>query len=47
VNDFAMGVPIILGENGVEKIIELFISDENKQNFKESYDYSVKLDSES
>jgi hypothetical protein len=31
----------------LKKIIDLVISDEDKQNFKESYDYSVKFDSES
>ena len=32
--DIYAGVPVIIGKNGVEKIIELHLSDEEKNNFK-------------
>ena len=35
-NDVAVGVPIVLGANGVEKIIELELDDETKEKFKVS-----------
>jgi malate dehydrogenase len=47
VENFAMGVPVILGKNGVEKILEFNISDEDKIKYKESYDFSVELDKKS
>ena len=46
------GVPVILGEKGIEKIIELDLSQEEKNNFKKSVDSvndlfeaAVKIDS--
>ena len=45
------GVPVIIGKNGVEKIVELDLSDEDKNNFtksvkdvKELYDAAKKID---
>jgi malate dehydrogenase len=35
-NDIAIGVPVVLGENGVEKIIELNFTDEEQQAFDTS-----------
>ena len=37
-NDVAVGVPIVLGANGVEKIIELELDDETKRKFTVSVD---------
>ena len=34
--DLYAGVPVIIGSNGVEKIIELKLSDQEKQNFDKS-----------
>ena len=34
--DIYAGVPVILGKSGVEKIIELNLSDEEKSNFNKS-----------
>ena len=46
------GVPVIIGENGVEKIIELDLNSEEKNNFnksvqtvKELFDAAKKIDS--
>ena len=39
--DIYAGVPVIIGSNGVEKIIELKLSDEEKKNFEKSIE-SVK-----
>ena len=36
VSDIYAGVPVIIGSKGVEKIIELKLSDEEKRNFEES-----------
>ena len=45
------GVPVIIGEKGVEKIVELELSDEEKKNFKNSieavkelFEAAVKID---
>ena len=45
------GVPVIIGKNGVEKIVELDLSDEEKENFiksindvKELYNAAKKID---
>ena len=38
VKDIYAGVPVIIGSNGVEKIIELNLSSEEKNNFKKSID---------
>ena len=35
-NDIAIGVPVVLGENGVEKVIELNFTDEEQQAFDTS-----------
>jgi len=35
-SDVAVGVPIVLGANGVEKIIELDLDDKTKEKFKVS-----------
>ena len=35
-NDIYAGVPVIIGSNGVEKIIELNLSTEEKSNFEKS-----------
>ncbi len=40
-SDITMGVPAVMGKNGVEKIIELDLNDEEKQNLQKSVD-SVK-----
>ena len=34
--DIYAGVPVIIGSGGVEKIIEISLSDEEKVNFKKS-----------
>ena len=36
-NDIYLGVPMILGKNGVERIIELELDEEDKDNFAKSY----------
>ena len=38
VKDIYAGVPVIIGSNGVEKIVEINLSDEEKINFKKSID---------
>ena len=52
VKDIYAGVPVVIGENGVEKIIELDLSSEEKNNFnksiqavKELFDAAKKIDS--
>lgn len=35
-NDICLGVPVILGKNGIEKIVEINISDAEKQHLSES-----------
>ena len=51
VNDIYAGVPVIIGKNGVEKVIEIILSDEEKNNFiksvnsvKELYNAAKKID---
>ena len=51
VKDIYAGVPVVIGENGVEKIIELDLSSEEKNNFnksiqavKELFDVAKKID---
>jgi malate dehydrogenase len=44
VKDFAFGCPIVLGKNGVEEIIELDISEEDKNKYSESLKFAVELD---
>ena len=34
--DIYAGVPVIIGSDGVEKVIELDLSDEDKENFNKS-----------
>jgi malate dehydrogenase len=36
VKNIYAGVPVVIGENGVEKIIELDLSKEEKENFNKS-----------
>ncbi len=38
VKDIYAGVPVIIGSNGVEKIVEINLSDEEKINFQKSID---------
>ena len=40
---YFVGVPAILGENGVEKIVELKLNDTEKSQFKESLDHVKQL----
>ena len=35
-SDYSIGVPVVLGKNGVEKIVELKLSPESKQRFEKS-----------
>ena len=35
-SDYSIGVPVVLGKNGIEKIIELKLSPESKQRFENS-----------
>jgi malate dehydrogenase len=35
-SDYSIGVPVVLGKNGVEKIVELKLSPESKQRFENS-----------
>ena len=35
-NDIAIGVPTVLGKNGMEKVIELALNDSEQQNFSSS-----------
>jgi len=37
-NDIAIGVPVVLGKNGVDRIIELKLNDEEKELFQKSVD---------
>lgn len=37
-NDVCVGVPVVLGKNGVEKIIEIDLEDSTKEKFKSSVD---------
>ena len=34
--DLFIGVPVVIGKNGIEKIIELKLSDESKKQFSQS-----------
>ena len=34
--DLYVGVPVIIGKNGVEKVVEIQLSEEEKQSFKNS-----------
>ena len=52
VNNIYAGVPVIIGKNGVEKIIELKLDDKEKENFeksvksvKELFEAAKKIDS--
>ena len=51
VKDIYAGVPVIIGKNGVEKVIEIILSDEEKNNFiksvnsvKELFNAAKKID---
>ena len=53
VKDLYAGVPVIIGKSGIEKIVEINLSSEEKQNFnhsigavKELYDVAKKIDME-
>ena len=35
-NDLCIGVPVILGKNGIEKIVEIKLSDAEKAHMQES-----------
>jgi malate dehydrogenase len=35
-SDYSIGVPVVLGKNGVEKIVEIKLSPESKQRFEKS-----------
>jgi len=35
-NDICIGVPVILGRNGIEKIVEIDLNDAEKTNMRES-----------
>ena len=35
-NDLCIGVPVILGKNGIEKIVEIELNDAEKNKMKES-----------
>jgi malate dehydrogenase len=37
-NDICLGVPVILGKNGIEKIVEIELNDAEKANMQESAD---------
>ena len=46
-----VGVPVIIGKNGVEKIVQINLSDEEKNNFlksinavKELFESAIKID---
>ena len=50
-NNIYAGVPVIIGKNGVEKIVELNLNDEEKSNFqasinavKELFNAATKID---
>ena len=36
--DLYAGVPVIIGSNGVEKVVEIKLSNQEKENFKKSID---------
>ena len=51
VKDLYAGVPVIIGKSGIEKIVEIDLSSEEKQNFdysinavRELYEAAVKID---
>jgi malate dehydrogenase len=46
VKDYTMGVPVILGKNGVEKIVVLDLTEEEKQAYRESYNFVLETDAE-
>jgi malate dehydrogenase len=43
IKDFAIGVPLIIGKNGVEKIIEYDLDEYDRQAFKESYEFTLDI----
>ena len=52
-NNIYAGVPVIIGRAGVEKIVEINLSDEEKNSFKESvisvkelFNAAIKIDSD-
>ena len=51
--DIYAGVPVIIGKNGIEKIVEINLTDDEKSNFaisikavKELFDVAIKIDSD-
>ena len=51
--DIYAGVPVIIGKNGIEKIVEINLTDDEKSNFaisikavKELFDAAIKIDSD-
>jgi malate dehydrogenase len=42
-SDICIGVPVILGKNGVEKIVKLDLTDEQKDLFKKSAEATRKV----
>ena len=51
VRNLYVGVPVIIGKNGVEKIVQINLSDEEKNNFlksinavKELFESAIKID---
>ena len=42
-NDIAIGVPVVLGENGWEKVVDFPLSDEETAAFKASADATRKV----
>ena len=53
VENLYAGVPVIIGKNGVEKVVEIKLDNEEKANFeksitavKELFDAAIKIDSQ-
>ena len=44
-SDICMGVPVIIGRNGIEKIVELDLNDAEKAKFAESAEAVRKVNS--
>ena len=43
VNGYFVGVPVVLGSQGVEKVVELKLTDEEKQAFEKSVEHVREL----
>lgn len=46
IKGYFMGVPVVIGENGVEKVLELKLNDQEKELLNESFEHVKKLISE-